>query len=168
MSHAKRAYLALKLNKQQAEGAAGVVRVEASEDLKKGQTVAPHPWMLLWPGLRLTGCRRDSTDQRQVQNNCAYRVVSVDSSRVVVALEVEGAQPIQLSQQEAVQFLRLDCCRCYASVQGMTLRDRRLLLCDVRHRFMCARKLYVAVSRVTDGRFLHVATREQERALLTE
>ena len=124
--------------------------------------------MLLWPGLRLTGCRRDSADQRQVQNNCAYRVVSVDANRVVVALEVEGAQPIQLSHQEAVQFLRLDCCRCYASVQGMTLRDRRLLLCDVRHRFMDARKLYVAASRVTDGRFLHMAAREQERALLTE
>ena len=44
MSQAKRARLALRLNAAQARGRQ-VVRVEASEELRQGQTVAPHPFI---------------------------------------------------------------------------------------------------------------------------
>ena len=165
MSHAKRARLALRLNAAQASGRE-VVRVEPSEELRQGQTMAPHPYMLLWEGIRLVGCRRDSSDHRHIQNNCVYRVLSVDSSQVIVCLDIEEVLPLTLTRQETIQFLRLDCARCYASIQGLTLRDQRLLLCDVGHRFQDLRKLCVACSRVTHGSFLHVATREQEKALL--
>ena len=165
MSHAKRARLALRLNAAQAAGRE-VIRVEPSEELRQGQTMAPHPFMLLWEGIRLVGCRRDSTDHRHIQNNCVYRVLSVDATQVTVRLDIEEALPLRLTHQETIQFLRLDCARCYASVQGLTLRDQRLLLCDVGHRFQDMRKLYVACSRVTHGSFPIVTTREQEKALL--
>ena len=106
---------------------------------------------------------RDSLSHRHVQNNGLYKGLSVDAAKGVVCLE--DALPIQLTHQDAIQHLRLDCARCYASVQGLALTNQRLLLCDTRHRFQDLRKLYVACSRVTRGSFLHLATREQEKAL---
>ena len=122
--------------------------------------------MLIWQGQRLLGCRRDSMDHKQIQNGCLYRVLSVDAAQLVVCLDIQDAIPLKLTHQDAMQHLRLDCCRCYAGIQGLTLRNQRLLLCDTQHRFQDLRKLDVACSRVTHGGFLHVATKEQEKELL--
>ena len=90
----------------------------------------------------------------------------MDSAQVIVCLDIEDALPLKLSHQDAIQHLRLDCCRCYAGIQGMTLKNQRLLLCDTRHRFQDLRKIYVACSRVTHGSFLHVGVKKQEKVML--
>ena len=83
----------------------------------------------------------------------------------IVIEDSQGDLPIiDLTHHQTIEQLRLACCRTYANLQGLTLNDHLLLL-DTRHRFMCRRKLYVAMSRVTQGRFLHVPTLEQERSL---
>ena len=114
--------------------------------------------MLVWPGQRLLGRRRDSADHRQVQNGCVYRIVSVDAAQVVVCLDIDHAPPIRMTHQEALQHMRLNCARTYAGIQGLTLHDQRLLLCDVGHRHMDLRKMYVPCSIVTPGGLLHVSS----------
>ena len=63
MSHAKNARLALRLNAAKGQGRQAV-RVEASGELRQGQTIAPHDFMLVWEGQRLVGRRRGSTEHR--------------------------------------------------------------------------------------------------------
>ena len=90
----------------------------------------------------------------------------MDSAQVVARLDIDNALPIRMTHQEVIQYMRLDCARTYGGIQGLTQRNQRLLLCEVGQRFQDMRKLYVACSRVTHGSFLHVATREQEKAML--
>ena len=132
--------------------------------------MAPHAQMELWVGVKVTGCRRNSVCKTQVQNGCPYKVVEVDAEKVVVQIVIEDDPSdlprIALTHQEAIQFLRLACCRTYANLQGVTLRDEHLLLLDTQHRHMCRRKLYVAVSRVTEGKYLHISSESQEEDVL--
>ena len=72
---------------------------------------------------------------------------------------------IELTRQQSIQFLRLAFCRTYANLQGVTLRDEHILLLDTRHKHMCRRKLHVAASRVTAGKYLHIPTWSQEEDL---
>ena len=99
-----------------------------------------------------------------------YQVQAVDAQKVVVEIVIQDPPPelpqIELTHQQAIQFLRLACCRTYANLQGVTLRDEHLLLIDTRHRHMCRRKLYVAVSRVTAGKYLHIPSEGQEEDIL--
>ena len=69
---------------------------------------------------------------------------------------------IKLTHPQAAQHLRLACARTAASVQGITLRDQRLLLLDARSPYTEHRRLYVCMSRVTRGDYLHVASMEQQ------
>ena len=55
---------------------------------------------------------------------------------------------------------------CYFTIQGRTLRDQHVLLLDGRSRHFTVRHLIVGLSRVTAGRFAHVATRQQEKEFL--
>ena len=165
ISHRLREYLAHLLNKQQAERARAqgleVVLVAPTTEPKMGASMAPHPEMLVWPGQQLVGCRRDSV-KGSVLNGCMYVVVGVDSAKVVVRLEA-GTSEIKLSHQQCIQDLRLACARTYAGVQGLTLTNQRLLLLQTQRHHMEWRKLYVACSRVTSGKLLHIPTPEQER-----
>ena len=125
--------------------------------------MAPRPEMQVWPGQKLTGCRRDSV-KGGVLNGRMYVVARADAAKVVVKLDVEGAATeIALTHQQCIQDLRLACARTYAGVQGLTLRDQRLLLLETQRPHMDWRKLYVACSQVTAGELLHIPTPEQER-----
>ena len=95
-------------------------------------------------------------------NGRSYMAVGVDASYLKVTLE-NGTKEVTLTHQQCTQDLRLACARTYAAVQGLSLRDQRILLLQTRRPFVDWRKLYVASSRVTSGSLLHIPTPEQER-----
>jgi len=49
----------------------------------------------------------------------------------------------------------------------LTIRDRTILMLDTEHPFFSIRAMIVGISRVTDSKQLHVATRAQEEALMS-
>ena len=57
--------------------------------------------------------------------------------------------------------MRLTHAMCYYTVQGRTLRDHTLLL-DTSHVNFSGRALIVRLSRATHGKFVHVATDEED------
>ena len=54
----------------------------------------------------------------------------------------------------------------YAAIQGLTIRDKHLALMSCGHRCFSTRDLITGASRVTNGSFLHVCTREEEHEFL--
>ena len=88
------------------------------------------------------------------------------TEKEVAGTPEEGQEEIKLTYSQAAQHLRLACARTAASIQGITLRDQRLLLLDARSPYTDHRRLYVCMSRVTRGDYFHVATREQQAKLL--
>ena len=54
----------------------------------------------------------------------------------------------------------------YAAIQGLTIRDKHLALMSCTHRCFSTRDLITGASRVTNGSFLHVCTREEEHEFL--
>ena len=73
---------------------------------------------------------------------------------------------IALSHRDASLGLRLSHALCYASVQGLTISEQHVLMLDVEHPHFDVRSLIVGLSRVRSARQIHVATAEQERALM--
>ena len=134
--------------------------------LKGGASMAPHASFWTWPGQLLLGCRRDAARKSEVINGCTYKVAQLTPELVGVQLHLEAhfeapTPLIWLSHHDAVQLLRLACARTYSGCQGLTLRDSRLLLLYLKHQWMCARKLYVGISRVTSGDLLHIPSNGQ-------
>ena len=74
---------------------------------------------------------------------------------------------IELTDAEVSYYLRLPYALAYYTSQGCTFRDKHLLLMDTHNIHFNVRALIVGASRVTDGRFLHVATRAEEARLLS-
>ena len=60
------------------------------------------------------------------------------------------------------KLLRLTHAMCYFTVQGRTLRNKRILLVDAEHPFFQRRSLIVGLSRATHGDLVHVANKEDE------
>lgn len=165
LSHAHREQMARSLNLQQRDRARAegreTVLLRSAGKFKEGSPIKPHPEMWAWVTMPVSGCTRDSY-KSPVRNSCQYVVTAISPEEVSVRMEHdEKAEPIALSHHDALQYLRLGCARTAASVQGLTLRNQRLLLCDVFNPHMCGRKLYVAMTRVSDGSLLHVASRAQ-------
>ena len=73
---------------------------------------------------------------------------------------------IKLTHKTASEKLRLHHCVCYASLPSRTLRDVHVLLLDTTHPCFHMRKLIVAASRVTGGRYCHIATAKQEKQMI--
>jgi hypothetical protein len=137
--------------------------------------------MWLKPGMDLLcSCK---THNRLV-NGVFYTVEAVDKKRVVVRMhkryhcertkpngepigdkeaqradQLEG--PIDLSHRDASLALRLSHCLCYASTQGLTI-DKRVVMFDLEHRHFSVRSLIVGISRVTNGKLVHAATKQRE------
>jgi hypothetical protein len=118
--------------------------------------------MYLKPGTMLIGCTKGRS---RIVNGIWYEVLRVDHSQVVVQ-DPNRPGEIALTHTEASTTLRLTHALCYASVQGATLRDKEVLLCDTHHEHFSTRMLIVGASRVTNGHRLHIATANQQRALL--
>ena len=166
-SHKDREYMAVLLNhyhreRAQAKGLETYL-VKCKEVPQEG-TMKPHEQMYVWVGLPTIGSTRNSR-QGPVRNGCRYTVTRVTKEEVAVTPEA-GQEEIKLTYLQAAQHLRLACARTAASIQGITLRDQRLLLLDARSPYTDHRRLYVSMSRVTRGDYFHVATREQQARLL--
>ena len=119
----------------------------------------------MWVGLPVIGLTRNSR-QGPVRNGCRYTVARASAEEIAVTPEAsDNQEEIKLTYFQAAQHLRLACARTAASIQGITLRDQRLLLLDARSPYTDHRRLYVSMSRVTRGDYFHVATREQQAKL---
>ena len=73
---------------------------------------------------------------------------------------------ITLPHKEASKALRLTYALCYASVQGLTLRDKSVLMLDLDSGHFSVRTLIVGLSRVTKASDISVASVEQEMELM--
>ena len=73
---------------------------------------------------------------------------------------------IELSHADASRGLRLSHALCYTSVQGLTIRDRHILMLDMEHPHFSVRSLIVGLSRATRGAQVHAATQDQENRLM--
>jgi len=89
---------------------------------------------------------------------------TLDEKAVAKADKQEGA--VTLSHKEASLALRLTYALCYASVQGLTISNKKVLMLDLDHANFDMRTLIVGVSRLTSGKDLFIATEEQEKVLL--
>lgn len=169
LKHSTREFFARVLNKDHAAKASGVVKVcpDPEQALAQGSSMACHASFLCWPGQLLIGCRRrQAVKAGEIVNGLVYRVVSVSSTHVSVRVDLDDADlpETRLTHHAAIQYLRLHCARTYASCQGATFKGRVLLL-DVNHPYVDCRALYVGISRVTSGAWLHVPTSKQIKQL---
>ena len=84
--------------------------------------------------------------------------------------EEDGEDPreypgvVVLGHEDASKYLRLRHALTYASVQGLTMRDKKVVMLDMARLTM--RHLMVASSRVTAGRFLRCASPAAQNRLL--
>jgi hypothetical protein len=138
-----------------------------------------HMW--LRAGMRLLCCAKSHPT---LVNGVFYTVVGVDKREVVVRMDEDYRRDattlsgraaekarrqegeIALSHRDASLGLRLSHALCYASVQGLTISEQHVLMLDVEHPHFDVRSLIVGLSRVRSARQIHVATAEQERALM--
>jgi hypothetical protein len=141
--------------------------------------------MWVRPGQRLIGC---STYGARIIHSVMYVVTAVGETWIDVDMAPEccserlspDGEPlsdkeqraldkqeknIHLTYAEASRYLRLAHVLCYASVQGSTISEHVLML-DLQHQYFSMRSLIVGMSRATHGRFVHMATREQQKELL--
>jgi hypothetical protein len=150
--------------------------------------------MWLVPGVELIGASKASTT---IVNGYRYVVEAVTTAVVTVRVAPEYRRemeplaedatpeqarahvaerkrldkaegPITLSHKDASEMLRLTHCLCYATVQGITIRDKKVVLLDVMRGHFGIRTVLVAVSRVTDGRFVGAATAKQQADLVKD
>ena len=68
-----------------------------------------------------------------------------------------GDEEIEVPLEEIPYLLRLTHAMCYYTIQGRTLRDKKILLIDTDHPNFSRRALIVGLSRATHGNFAHVA-----------
>ena len=164
--------MAHKLNAEQAsEQNAIFIERDPHREFKKGTAMAPHETgFYVWPGQELLGCRRDTASvQKDIVNGCSYSVLHVSDQTVVLRLIASGPEEdlpvITLTHHMCIQYCRLACAQAHAAVQGLTLRDQRLLLCDLFSDKMDARKPHVGLSRATSSENIRVPSYHQRREL---
>ena len=89
-----------------------------------------------------------------------YIVESWDSKTITVKLHKDYCdhdQYFTLTHQRAADMLRLQRALCDASIQGSsTFRDTHIVLLDVDSPNVTMRDLITAMSRPTNGRYLHI------------
>ena len=96
--------------------------------------------LLIWPGLELFGCV--SAERKGVRNGCLYTVEVIDVA--AETLRLEGG--VELTFEQAKQWLRLSFAQTYASCQG-TEFSGSLRLHDCASRHFSRRSLFVGLSR---------------------
>ena len=113
--------------------------------------------MRVWVGLELLCCRR-KYEKRACVSGARYIVESWDSISITVKLHhdyTEHDQFFTLSHKRAAEMMRLQHALCYASIQGRTFRDTHIVLLDLDNPNVTMRDLITAMSRPTNGRYLH-------------
>ena len=73
-----------------------------------------------------------------------------------------GDEEIEVPLEEIPYLLRLTHAMCYYTIQGCTMRDKKILLIDTEHPNFSRRTLIVGLSRATHGKVAHVADNEAE------
>jgi hypothetical protein len=102
--------------------------------------------MLIWPGVQLIGCV--SAEKKGVRNGCLYTVASVGDDTV----RLEGLEASFTFDQTKL-WLRLSYAQTYGSWQGIEFSGS-LRLWGVTHKIFSRRRLFVGLSRATDGAFI--------------
>ena len=76
---------------------------------------------------------------------------------------------LSLDHKDASKWLRLPYCVTYRSSQGITARNKRVMITSLDKRCFDVRSLIVGSSRVTNANLLHCATsKQEERELLAQ
>jgi len=144
--------------------------------------------MYLKPGMTLLGCSRSCAI---IVNGVPYTVVDVSPSFVKVQMVPKYKRDLSLSKKgkakereelaaarqegqlvlnhdQASRWLRLPYAVTYRSSQGITARDKRVMIMSMDKPMFELRSLIVGSSRVTDDRLLHAPTSVQEKELLSQ
>ena len=131
------------------------VKVGAHEDSRS--TMAPQTLWLV-KGMPLLG----GLTEGKIRNCCRYTVADVGDSLKIC----DGAELIDVKLSDACRLLRPGYAVTYNALQGLTLSEKHIVLADVRHSHFTARHLNVGMSRATHGRFVHILSSREQRALL--
>ena len=143
--------------------------------------------MYLKRGMILIGCSRSA---QTIINGVPYEVMDVTGTLVKVKMVPEYRRDLSLSSKkgaakesedqkvatqegelhlkyhEASRWLRLPYCITYRSSQGITARNKRVMITSLEKPCFDVRSLIVGSSRVTSANLLHCPTSKQERELL--
>ncbi len=123
----------------------------------------------VWPGMLLVGCRQ-SSKRDTVQNGMVYRLESFDEGtslfKVMPQLDGDDIKPIELTREDFTACMRVRHALTYYAAQGQTYRSLSTLLVDTTNPNVTLKHLIVGTSRVTEGRYLAVASNERERELM--
>ena len=136
------------------------VKVCATEEIQ-GTTCAPQD-MLLWPQMELIGCPRGRAAKHSVVQGVVYTLLYVGALSVLRMKPEYGDEEIEVPIEEIPYLLRLTHAMCYYTVQGRTIKDRRIMLIDTDHPHFSRRALIVGLSRATHNKVVHVADNEAE------
>jgi hypothetical protein len=126
-------------------------------DEKSRSTMAPQT-MWLVKGMPLLG----GVTEGKIRNCCRYKVAEVAPLQICE----EDGELIDVKVSEACRLLRPGYAVTYNALQGLTLKEKHIVLADVRHTHFTARHLNVGMSRATHGRFVHILSAREQRALL--
>jgi hypothetical protein len=167
MSHEKRMLLNRAMNYACAEK--DVLYLPESTDTF-GVTMLPQA-MLLWRGLDLLCCCRKYESNSPV-SGAVYTVLDFNDKTVTVALHkdyVQGDPPeYVLTHKKAASVLRLQFAICIAAIQGRTFRDVHVGLLDLESSNLTMRDVITAMSRPTNGKYLHFVSAREQTQLLAE
>ena len=158
ISHNKRILINKRLN--EAKAPEYRVFVGADEEIQ-GTTCQPQD-MLIWPKMELIGCPRGRGKKYDVVQGVVYTLLLIDRFCVLRMRPEYGDEEIEVPLDEIPYLLRLTHAMCYYTVQGRTLKDKKILLVDTEHPNFSHRALIVGLSRATHGQVVHISDNEAE------
>ena len=134
-------------------------------------TMLPQP-MILWRGLELLCCCRKYESNSPV-SGAVYTVLDFTGKTVTVCLHkdyvFEGEPPqYVLTHKKAATVLRLQFAICIAAIQGRTFRDTHMGLLDLESPHLTMRDAITAMSRPTNGKYMHFVSASEQTRLLAE
>ena len=154
MAHGRRRLINAQENKRIAWRHGITVEIEPPM-IKQSMTNLPQT-MIMWPGIKLLACVKDSTKDKNIINGMEYEVLAFTDTDVTLrklhpALPAKNAEPFTLTHDDCALQMRLQHALCYYSTQGRTLIDGRIRLMDTDHAFFTKRHLIVGLSRTRRG-----------------
>ena len=135
--------------------------------------------------LELIGCPRGAgTTRHGVVQGVVYTITQIDGANMYLSMNNEyqtapghaedddedlpdsdvAKAPLHITipKLDVPKLLRLTHAMCYYTIQGRTLKNKRVLLLVTEFKHFTSRALIVGLSRVTHGAHVSVATREME------
>ena len=103
--------------------------------------------------------QEDQDEESDADDMCEDEMEPPPKDVAVVQGKICG---YKLTHAKAAKILRLQHALVYASIQGRTIRNKHIALMDTLHNNFTVRHLIVAMSRATDGKFVHILELKQE------